>query len=156
MKHRLLLLSALYLAAACAVPSGPAAQAAHDGTPRGWLPGCWTSPDGNVEETWTAARQESFLFGYNVTSENGVARFFEQLRIELADGKFSLNAYPRGIGPTRFEESARTARSITFSNPDHDYPQVIRYERIGADLHATISLVDGSNSGSWHYVPCGS
>ena len=151
MKLRFLLLSTLTLAAAWASPPITTAQ---DGTPLEWLPGCWISPDGNVEETWIAARQGSLLFGYSVTSKNGEAVFFEQLRIELVDDKFALHASPRGAGATRFEETARTVRSITFSNPDHDYPQVIAYERIGAELHATISLVDGSNSGGWRYEAC--
>ena len=36
-----------------------------------------------------------------------------------------------------------TLISVTFVNPDHDYPQKIRYERKGTRLTAVISKMNG-------------
>ena len=46
--------------------------------------------------------------------------------------------------------AARTAE-IVFANPQHDYPQRIRYWRDGMDLNAEISTMDGSQAVRWHY-----
>jgi hypothetical protein len=38
---------------------------------------------------------------------------------------------------------AHDAQSAAFHNPGHDFPQIVRYWREGAGLHAEISGPDG-------------
>ncbi|MEM0928405.1 MAG: DUF6265 family protein [Pseudomonadota bacterium] len=118
-----------------------------------WLEGCWVSRGGGTEERWLSAGG-GLLFGHNVVRRRGEVVFFEQLRIEATQNGSVFFAYPRGVGPTRFKESARTGASITFDNPEHDDPQRIIYEREGDDLTATVSLIDGSRQRQWMYSAC--
>ncbi|MBH0014602.1 hypothetical protein I6F66_21375, partial [Pseudoalteromonas sp. NZS100_1] len=46
-------------------------------------------------------------------------------------------------------------RDISFANPDHDYPQRIRYWREGRLLMAETAMMDGSNAQNWTYAPAG-
>ncbi|WP_278373411.1 hypothetical protein [Sphingobium xenophagum] len=46
-------------------------------------------------------------------------------------------------------------RDISFANPDHDYPQRIRYWREGRLLMAETAKMDGSQTQSWTYAPMG-
>jgi hypothetical protein len=45
--------------------------------------------------------------------------------------------------------------SIEFANPQHDYPQRIRYWREGDLLKAEIALIDGTQAVGWTYQPVG-
>ena len=41
-----------------------------------------------------------------------------------------------------------------FENPDHDYPQIIVYERNGDELNAYIDLMDGGQKVSFDKSTC--
>ncbi len=119
-----------------------------------WLTGCWQLEDQSVEETWAKSRQGDQLFGYSVSTKDAQRVFFEQLRIDLQNSRATLNAYPRGIGPTKFEGTVTNKPSIEFINELNDYPQRIRYERIDNRLVAEISLIDKSKPANWDYRRC--
>ena len=70
--------------------------------PMSWLNGCWQSASGNVEETWTQSVHGDQLFGYSVTTRDGVRVFFEMMRIDITADAVTFSAYPRGSGPTVF------------------------------------------------------
>ena len=144
MKCALLLLMPL---AACSTVST-------DNSPQqalGWMAGCWT--DGSTTERWTVAG-DGYLFGHNVVMSDDKVRFFEQLRIEPSESGPVLQAYPRGVGPVAFVFETSGEHTISFVNGSHDFPQRIAYTRTGNTLTATISLIDGTNSGGWTYRRC--
>lgn len=137
----------LLLGACAGVPAGS------EDHPLAWMSGCWQTADGDYREVWSAP-DHGYLFGYALSLEDGAVSFFEQSRIDPGrPGTF--NAYPAGKGPAPFAEVARDAASITFADPDHDYPQRIRYARTGARMTATISLMDGSEEQDFAFRPCG-
>ena len=64
---------------------------------------------------------------------------FEFLRIERAAGNVDYVAQPSGRPPTRFRMTDASAAHADFANPEHDFPQRIRYAREGDLLRAEIS-----------------
>ena len=65
-----------------------------------------------------------------------------------------MAGFTTGIG-TMFPAIAEGVRDISFANPDHDYPQRIRYWREGRLLMAETAKMDGSQTQSWTYAPMG-
>lgn len=145
---RILALAGLSLVSACTV-APPAAIS----SPVWWLEGCWRSVDGATTERWTIAAPDH-AFASSVSEAGGETVFFEMLHIQSTAEGTTLNAYPRGVGPTPFREIASDTASITFQNTAHDYPQNITYRREGSALNAVISLADGSNENRWQFTPC--
>ncbi|MEM1381323.1 MAG: DUF6265 family protein [Pseudomonadota bacterium] len=139
------------LAASCTHGDAPNPSAPG---PFGWLEGCWVTQSGASEEVWAAAG-ESLLIGYNTVSRDGEVVFFEQLRIEETQEGWVFFAYPRGRGPTPFALAEQGESSASFANPDHDFPQVLRYSREGDTLTAVASLTSGERAQGWVYTPCG-
>jgi len=117
-----------------------------------WITGCWQTEDGGTREVWSVS-EDSFFFGYSVVYNEGDAVFFEQMRIDPGTPP-TFQAYPRGQGPSSFPAIEITETSVTFANPDHDYPQKIKYVRDGATLNAVISLIDDTRQGTFNFVGC--
>lgn len=117
-----------------------------------WLAGCWQSAEGDTREVWSSS-EDGYYFGYSVVFDQGQAVFFEQMRIDSGPNPV-FNAYPRGHGPSAFPAIESSERAITFANAAHDFPQKIRYERIGETLEAVISKFDDSDQGHFKFVPC--
>ena len=67
---------------------------------------------------------------------------FEFLRIVERDGGLVYIAQPGGRPPTDFTATALSADSITFENPGHGYPKMIRYAK-GADGTLEARVSDG-------------
>ncbi|MEO1553915.1 MAG: DUF6265 family protein [Pseudomonadota bacterium] len=119
-----------------------------------WMTGCWQTQDGTTREVWSHS-EDGYYFGYSVVLNDGHAVFFEQMRIDPAPMPV-FNAYPRGDGPSAFPAENMTETSITFANPEHDFPQKIKYMRDGEMLKAVISLIDDGSPGHFSYIPCDS
>lgn len=145
---RTLLISVLALGACSSLSTAQEA----DPNRLDWLTGCWQSADGVTREVWSGS-EDGYYFGYSVVIKNGHAIWFEQLRIDPAPLPV-LNAYPSGEGPFPFTATELGDQSITFANPEHDFPQKIRYFRDGEALKAVTSLIDDSNPGEFNYVAC--
>ena len=122
-----------------------------------WMSGCWQSESGDYREVWSAA-EGSYLFGYAVSFDaNGASVFFEQMRIDLFPEDTSnqvFNAYPKGTGPSAFVQTEWDQAMITFENAEHDYPQRIKYFATGNGLSAEISLIDGTQTRRFEFIPC--
>jgi hypothetical protein len=121
--------------------------------PLGWLSGCWQTDDG-VEETWVRSKQGDQIFGYSVVSQNGERVFFEQMRVDILEGKARFHAYPKGVGPTAFEGALDDPNAIEFINASNDFPQRIRYAFVDGRIEATTALMDNSNENAWRYERC--
>jgi hypothetical protein len=93
-----------------------------------WLAGTWNGSDGPLrfEERWTPPAGGAMLaVSRTLKGDRMVA--FEFLRIVERDGRLIYIAQPNGRPPTEFTMTAITADSVTFENPRHDFPKMIRY-----------------------------
>lgn len=119
-----------------------------------WLEGCWVSEDGSSQEVWVIDNDES-LIGFAVAQDGKRIAFYEVLSIRLNDeGAWVYRAHPSGQAATSFVAVETTEHSVLFANPDHDYPQEIRYRREGDALYASISLLEGEKARSFDKIAC--
>ena len=91
------------------------------------------------------------MLGTSRTLSNFVMSAFEFLCIVERGGTLVYQAMPNGRSPaTDFTATAVTADSITFENPAHDYPKVIRYAKLpDGSLQTTISAENGQRARSF-------
>lgn len=118
-----------------------------------WLSGRWLSETNGrwTEESWSSPRG-GVMLGHSRAGRGDAMREFEFLRIAPgADGALAYVAQPGGRPPVVFRLVARDAASATFENPQHDFPQRIRYVRDGESLTATISRIDGTGAMMWTF-----
>ena len=112
--------------------------------PPSWLAGCWQSNDGRTQEVWVV-ESSSALVGFSVSVRDDRVGPYEVMRIHQDDsGSWWFTAWPSGQAKTSFRATASYADVIVFNNPDHDYPQEIRYQRSGDRLDASVALIDGA------------
>ena len=127
-------------AAALRAPSKPPVQAMISQIE--WLSGTWigTTATSTIEERWTPPAGGSML-AISRTIRNGAVNAFEFLCVVERGGGLVYQAMPNGRQPaTDFTLTRMDPNGLTFENPTHDFPKVIRYTR-GADgsLEAVIS-----------------
>jgi hypothetical protein len=116
-----------------------------------WMSGSWQTADGATEEVWTSPRGGTML-GLGRTVHAGAVREYEFLRLQAGpDGVPVYWGSPNGVTPVGFRLTQAGPSTATFDNPDHDYPQRIRYRRDGESLVATVSAIDDSHATSWTY-----
>jgi Domain of unknown function (DUF6265) len=114
-----------------------------------FLTGCWRfERDGQtVEEHWLAPAGGS-LFGVSRTVAGGKTVDFEFLQLRDLPGGLTYIAKPSRQPEASFKMTTKTADEVVFENPQHDFPQRIRYRRSGDTLHARIEgTVDGKPRG---------
>jgi len=143
-----IMLAALMLGAA------PLAQAAD--LPE-WLTGEWQQERGDrwTEELWSLPRG-GVMIGMGRSGRGESLQSWEVMRVvRAADGTLTLHAAPEGGKETIFPVLEQGVRDISFANPEHDYPQRIRYWREGRLLMAETAMMDGSNAQNWTYAPAG-
>ncbi|HTK59052.1 MAG TPA: DUF6265 family protein [Sphingomicrobium sp.] len=105
-----------------------------------WTEECWTDPRGGV------------MIGSGRAGQNDKLRNWEWMRIERgADGLVTFYGSPNGAPAVGFKAVESSAKSVTFANPGHDYPQRLRYVATDTGLEAEISLADGSKPARWSY-----
>ena len=130
---------------------GPAATIAQ----AEWIGTTWigTTGTGNaqatVEERWTPPASGSML-GIGRTVRGTTLASFEFLCIVERNGTLVYQAMPSMRTPaTNFTLTSATADSLTFENPSHDYPKLIRYSRLAdGSLQTTISGGTGTRETS--------
>jgi hypothetical protein len=127
----------------------PARAAARDVA---WLAGTWVSRSGTrvVEERWTPA-EGGALFAISRTLNGGRLTGFEYLRIQERDGGIVYIAQPNGRPPTEFAATQVDDHSVTFENPAHDFPKMIRYER-RPDGSLAASISGDGRTVSWTFA----
>jgi hypothetical protein len=96
----------------------------------GWLAGCWEQSQGRriVHEQWMSPLGSSML-GMSRTVAEGRTVAHEFMRIEARDGSLVFVAAPSGQREASFHAVEQAGDMIGFSNPEHDFPQRIRYRR---------------------------
>ncbi len=125
-----------------------------------WLAGCWERGTNtrSMEEQWMAPRGNTMV-GMNRSVRDGRLAAYE-LVIILADSSgLVYEAHPSGQPMARFPLAEASDTSLTFSNPDHDFPQRIGYIRLGTD--SLLGWIDGMRGGDvrrvdfpFRRVPC--
>ena len=119
-----------------------------------WLVGCWVSEDKSSQEVWVVDSEKS-LIGFGVAISSNQLAFYEILSIKQnAGGMWTYTAHPSGQASATFTAIEASENSVEFVNPGHDYPQEIRYQRDGNQLHARISLLDGDEPNTFDKMPC--
>jgi hypothetical protein len=125
--------------------AAPALAQDHQIEKLSWMSGCWVVNRGNtlIEEHWSKPAGGSLL-GFSRTIKGGRTVFHEFLRIEQAEGGIRYVARI-GAKEVPFALAKQSDGEAEFTNPAHDFPQVIRYRRLSADeIHAR---VDGPATG---------
>ena len=147
------LLRSVLLAALLCGPAWLPAQAdatARQPTPA-WLAGGWSDDvdDAWSEEWWTPERG-GLMLGAGRSGKGKVATGFDQMRITRdADGSLVFWGAPNGAPAVPFKATSVTDNSILFENPNHDFPNTIRYQLLpDGRLKATIAGTRGGEM-SW-------
>jgi hypothetical protein len=111
-----------------------------------WLAGCLELRDGDrvVEESRMGIRQGSMLGMARTTSSQGLGDY-ELTLIRVRDGKLVYEAHPSGQQGAVFTAIVANRDSIVFAAPEHDYPQLVGYRRVGAD--SVLAWIDGKSQG---------
>ena len=119
-----------------------------------FLSGCWEQRknDGSwTQECWTDTRG-GVMIGSGRDGKGDEVRHWEWMRIERGtDGSLTFYGSPKGAAAVGFKAIEADATSITFANPNHDYPQRVRYVVTKDGLDAEVSLADGSKPNRWNY-----
>ena len=104
-----------------------------------FLAGCWSGEvrGARYEESWTSA-EGGVLLGTSRTIRDGRVVEWEFLRIARQDGRWTYLAQPGGRPATAFPLAGAGARTLTFENLAHDFPQRIVYTRAGDRLTARV------------------
>src|SRR5215218_8212983 len=122
-------------AAAVAGAKGTIADAA-------WIAGTWTGSAGavSVDERWTPAADGSML-GMGRTLRGDRLASFEFVCITERGGTLVYTAMPNARTPaTDFVATAIGPDGLTFENPAHDFPKLVRYaRRADGRLETTVS-----------------
>ncbi len=85
------------------------------------------------------------MLGTSHTVRGGRTAEYEFLRIFERGAGLVYEAHPSGQQMNQFQSVEITASSITFSDPDHDFPQRIVYTRVGID--SVVARVSGAIAG---------
>lgn len=107
-----------------------------------------------TSEVWSAPRGGLMLgHGHTIDRASGATVFFEHLALVSTPAGVVYRAWPAGAPPTDFTLSASGEGWVEFTNPAHDYPRRIRYERVEGGLRATLDDGAGGDVRSWGFAP---
>jgi hypothetical protein len=121
------------------VPSGPLDRLS-------WLAGCLEMRSGDhvVEEHRMRARGGSML-GMSRTTSSAALVEYELTLIRERDSLLVYEAHPSGQAVATFTALTATGDSVVFAAPEHNYPQIVGYRRIGTD--SVLAWIDGTSRG---------
>jgi hypothetical protein len=89
-------------------------------------------------------RAGSMLGMARTTTSKGLVEYELTLIREKA-GKVIFEAHPSGQPAATFTATLAGPDSVIFAAPEHDYPQVVGYRRLGAD--SVVAWIDGMAGG---------
>ena len=97
-----------------------------------WIGATWVgqAKTTTVEERWTPPSGGSML-AVARTMRDGIMTGFEFLCIVERGGTLVYSAMPNGRSPaTHFTLTSIADEALTFENPAHDYPKMVKYSRL--------------------------
>jgi Domain of unknown function (DUF6265) len=127
-----------------------------------FMAGCWRGASGGgatIDEYYTPP-SENLMLGVSRYTKGGKVSSYEFTTIaSRGDSDLVLTPRPSGQSPVDFSLAKLEPGSATWSNPKHDFPQVIAYRRLGKD--SLVARIEGPGSGGprsseWRMgkVPC--
>jgi hypothetical protein len=128
------ILAAVVLAMAVGALTGAQQPPVATSADLAFMAGCWrlTGNNRTTDEHWLAPAGGT-LMGVSRTVANGKTVEYEFLQIRDLPQGVTYIAKPSGQPEAQFTIASKTADEIVFENPKHDFPQRIRYKRVGAD-----------------------
>ncbi len=121
----------------------------------GFMAGCWrgASEGGAVIDEYYTPPSENLILGVSRYTKGGRVTSYEFATI-AAEGDSDLVLTPRPVGqsPADFNLTKLQPGMAVWSNPRHDFPQMISYRRLGTDsLAARIEGPgpNGTQSSEW-------
>ncbi len=125
------------------------AREAGDLQKAGWLIGTWknTTPKGSIFETWSRTGSNE-LSGKSYMLKEQDTIVFESIRlVQQEEGIFYIPVVKdqNNGAPVRFTAATVSEKQLVFENPQHDFPQIISYTRVGTD--SLIAEISGTRNG---------
>ncbi|MDO6693968.1 DUF6265 family protein [Aliiglaciecola sp. 3_MG-2023] len=109
-----------------------------------WILGDWeTLPDGNTQENWLKISDDTFTGSGSSRDVSGVLEQQESMRlVHMQREVFYLAKVGHNSLPVAFKAKNCDSNTVTFVNPNHDFPKQIVYLRTDNKL---VVNVTGSN-----------
>lgn len=101
-----------------------------------WMLGTWQSkPEGNTQEIWQRLDEHTYT-GMGISRDkNGNDRVSESLRLlEMRGQVFYLAKVAHNRLPVPFLATHCSGQDVRFENPDHDFPNSLRYSLVNNTL----------------------
>jgi Domain of unknown function (DUF6265) len=129
----------------------------------GFMAGCWrgASDGGAMIDEYYTPPTDNLMLGVSRYTKGGRVTTYEFTTIAAeGDSDLVLTPRPAGQSPADFHLSKLEPGLAVWSNPKHDFPQVISYRRLGTDSLAARIEGPGPNgpqSSEWKMgrVACG-
>lgn len=129
----------------------------------GFMTGCWRggSAGGAVIDEYYTPPSENLILGLSRYTKGGRVTSYEFTTIAAqGDSDLVLTPRPAGQAPADFNLAKLQPGVAVWTNPRHDFPQLISYRRLGSD--SLVARIEGpgpggSRSSEWRMgrVPCG-
>lgn len=131
-----------------ALAAAPQTAAPKSAASLAFLAGCWEGRQGEaqLQEHWMGPAGGSLL-GISRVVAGGRTVFSEFMEIrELASGDVVMNVMlGMGKAPVAFKLTEAGPATATFENPEHDFPQRLRYWK--SEDGALLARIDGKDQG---------
>lgn len=114
-----------------------------------WLIGMWVNQtqEGSIYETWAKTNDSEFS-GKSYFLKDKDTIFLENIRlVQAQNGLFYIPTVKNqndGL-PVRFTGKTITEKQLVFQNPQHDFPQIISYTKVGSDT--LVAEISGTQNG---------
>ncbi|MBU2879770.1 DUF6265 family protein [Aliiglaciecola lipolytica] len=110
-----------------------------------WLVGNWqTTPDGNTQESWLKISDDTLTGTGSSRDASGKLQQQESMRlVQMQTEIFYLAKVGHNSLPVAFRAKNCTANTVTFENPNHDFPKQIEYLRTENTLLVNVSGNNG-------------
>ncbi len=112
-----------------------------------WLLGKWVGEtgEGTAYEQWHKSTDTSFDgLSYFIVQRDTVS--YETIRLFMDEGSIVYEPQVRNQNqglPVQFKLKQADEQSVSFENPEHDFPKRIEYQRINADSVVAVISGDG-------------
>jgi hypothetical protein len=135
--------AALLFSLLASAPAGAQSRSISD---QQWLIGCWerARPSGRMVEAWSAP-VAGVMVGISTSIRDTTLRVLERLRLFYRADTLIYEASPARQPMNEFRSTRISAEELVFEDAAHDFPQKIRYRRIGTD--SLLARVEGDRNG---------
>ena len=108
-----------------------------------FMVGCWQQPGANGIREQFAPPATNMMTGLSQFWRGDRIVDWEFHRIDQGPQGPVITPHPRGEASVSFAPIELTPTRIVWSNPDHDFPNRIIYERVAPDTLVVVAEADG-------------